>query len=285
MNNNAKSKKVLSLALLAVGVVLMGVALYLDFVQAPITARWLRFRLTQPQVKRRLGVSEFVVNKPLPARLSNTISSLKSLSAYSDETHVALVRVMETAKAAPGQGFGIAFPTPVSGQGLSVNLDNKDLLNWGEVEFTLEDGTTEKAFLQEYYDTEFIVQKKYMPKKRISAIKFTNVSQQDQELRLNAFQITIPSVDTDALASSLTDCDFSTSYNTGEYPLNTELAVPEGARTFILVGSAHCQVEGATHVNSQGLIHTYRINPDTGCIRIRASRQYGTRMFEAIFRK
>ena len=39
MNNNAKSKKVLSLALLAVGIVLMGVALYLDFVQAPITAR------------------------------------------------------------------------------------------------------------------------------------------------------------------------------------------------------------------------------------------------------
>ena len=256
-----------------------------DLSQAPITARWLRFRLTQPQVKRRLGVSEFVVNKPLPARLSNTISSLKSLSAYSDETHVALVRVMETAKAAPGQGFGIAFPTPVSGQGLSVNLDNKDLLDWGEVEFTLEDGTTEKAYLQEYYDTEFIVQKKYMPKKRISAIKFTNVSQQDQELRLNAFQITIPSVDTAAMASSLTDCDFSTAYNTGEYPLNTELAVPEGARTFILVGSAHCQVEGATHVNSQGLIHTYRINPDTGCIRIRASRQYGTRMFEAIFRK
>ena len=255
-----------------------------DMSQAPITARWLRYRITQPQQKRRMGVSEFVVNKPLPARLSNTVNGLKSISAYSDETHVALVRVMETAKAAPGQGFGIAFPTPVSGQGLSVNLDNKDLLDWGEVEFTLEDGSTEKAYLQQYYEAEFIVQKKYMPKKRISAIKFTNVSQQDQELRLNAFQITIPSVDTDAMASSLTDCDFSTSYNTGEYPLNTELAVPAGARTLTLVGSAHCQVEGATHINSQGLIHTYRINQDTDCIRIRSSRQYGTRMFEAIFR-
>ena len=255
-----------------------------DLSQAPITARWLRFRLTQPQVKRRLGVSEFVVNKPLPARLSNTISSLKSISAYSDETHVALVRVMETAKAAPGQGFGIAFPTPVSGQGLSVNLDNKDLLNWGEVEFTLEDGTTEKAYLQEYYDTEFIVQKKYMPKKRISAIKFTNVSQQDQELRLNAFQITIPSVDTAAMASSLTDCDFSTAYNTGDYALNTELSVPAGTRLLTIVGSAQCQVEGATHINSQGLIHTYRLNQDAESISIRASRQYGTKVYEAIFR-
>ena len=255
-----------------------------DLSQAPVTARWLRFRLTQPQVKRRLGVSEFVVNKPLPARLSNTISSLKSLSAYSDETHVALVRVMETAKAAPGQGFGIAFPTPVSGLGLSVNLDNKDLLDWGEVEFTLEDGTTEKAFLQEYYDTEFIVQKKYMPKKRISAIKFTNVSQQDQELRLNAFQITIPSVDTAAMASSLTDCDFSTAYNTGEYALNTELKVPADARYLTIVGSAHCQVEGTTHVSSQGLIHTYRLNQDAAYISIRASRQYGTKVYEAIFR-
>ena len=255
-----------------------------DLSQAPITARWLRFRITQPQVKRRLGVSEFVVNKPLPARLSNTISSLKSLSAYSDETHVALVRVMETAKAAPGQGFGIAFPTPVSGQGLSVNLDNKDLLSWGEVEFTLEDGTTEKAYLQEYYDTEFIVQKKYMPKKRISAINFTNVSQQDQELRLNAFQITIPSVDTAAMASSLTDCDFSTAYNTGEYELDTQLTVPEDARTLTIVGSASCQVENATYAGRNGLIHTYRVQKGATNVRIKAGRQYGTRVYEAIFR-
>ncbi|MBR5186638.1 MAG: beta-N-acetylglucosaminidase domain-containing protein, partial [Akkermansia sp.] len=54
-----------------------------DLSLAPITARWLRFRITQPQVKRRLGVSEFVVNKPLPARLSNTVSGLRSISAYS----------------------------------------------------------------------------------------------------------------------------------------------------------------------------------------------------------
>ena len=255
-----------------------------DLSLAPITARWLRFRITQPQVKRRLGVSEFVVNKPLPARLSNTISSLKSLSAYSDETHVALVRVMETAKAAPGQGFGIAFPTPVSGQGLSVNLDNKDLLSWGEVEFTLEDGTTEKAYLQEYYETEFIVQKKYMPKKRIRAIKFTNVSNEDHELRLNAFQITIPKVDTTAMASSLTDCDFSTAYNTGEYELDTQLTVPEGARTLTIVGSASCQVENATYAGSNGLIHTYRVQKGATNVRIKASRQYGTKVYEAILR-
>ncbi len=255
-----------------------------DLSKAPITARWLRYRITQPQQKRLLSVSEFVVNKQLPARLSNTVSGLKSLSAYSDETHVALVRVMETAKAAPGQGFGIVFPTPVSGQGLSVNLDNENLLEWGEVVFTLEDGSTEKAYLQKYYDAEFVVQKKYMPRKRISAIQFTNISNQDQELRLNSFQITIPSVDTAAMASSLTDCDFSTAYNTGEYPLNTELYVPEGARTLTIIGSARCEIDGVTHINSNGLIHTYRINPGTGSIRIRCSRQYGTKVYEAIFR-
>jgi hypothetical protein len=255
-----------------------------DLSKAPITARWLRYRITQPQQKRLLSVSEFVVNKQLPARLSNNVNGLKSISAYSDETHVALVRVMETAKAAPGQGFGIEFPTPVSGQGLAVNLDNENLLEWGEVEFTLEDGSTEKAYLQHYYDAEFVVQKKYMPKKRISAIKFTNTSDQDQELRLNSFQITIPSVDTAAMASSLTDCDFSTAYNTGEYPLNTELVVPAGARTLTIIGSARCQVEGASHVNSHGLIHTYRLNKDVQIILIRANRQYGTKVFEAIFR-
>ena len=66
--------------------------------------------------------------------------------------------------------------------------------------------------------------------------------------------------------------------------LNTELKVPADARYLTIVGSAHCQVEGATHVSSQGLIHTYRLNQDAAYISIRASRQYGTKVYEAIFR-
>lgn len=256
----------------------------LDLGNTPIHARYLRYRIVEPQLKRGLGICEFTVNKPLPARLSNNVNGIKSLSAYSDETHVALVRVMETAKAAPGQGFGISFATPVTGLGLTVNLDNEELLNWGEVEFTLEDGTTEKAYLQQYYDAEFVVQKKYMPRKRISGIRFSNVSEQEQELRLNAFQLSIPKVDTAAMASSLFDCDFSTAYNTGEYPLDTERAVPAAARTLTIIGSARCQVDGATHVSSNGLIHTYRINKNAQMIRIRANRQFGTKVYEAIFR-
>ncbi len=256
-----------------------------DYSLAPITASMLRFRITQPQEKRRLGVSEFVVNKPLPARLSNTVQGLKRLSAYNDENHIALVRVMETAKAAPGQGFSISLPTPTTGIGLSVDLDKEDLLSWGEVTFTFADGSSEKAYLQQYYGSEFVVQKKYMPKKPIRTITFTNASQQEQELRLNAFQLTIPTVDTTALASSLTDCDLSTAYNTGEYALNTKLTVPENARTLTVVGSARCEVVGgATHVGSNGMIHTYRLNPGVKQLQLRANRQYGTKVYEAIFR-
>ncbi len=256
-----------------------------DYGQSPITASMLRFRITQPQNKRRLGISEFVVNKPLPARLSNTVQGLKRLTAYNDENHIALVRVMETAKAAPGQSFSITLPTPVMGIGLSVDLDKEDLLSWGEVTFTFADGSTEKAQLQRYYGSEFVVEKNGMPKKPICAITFTNASQQEQELRLNAFQLTIPTIDPAAMASSLTDCDFSTAYNTGEYALNTELTVPEGARTLTVVSSARCEVEGgATHVGSHGMIHTYRLEPGAQQLRLRANRQYGTKVYEAIFR-
>ena len=123
-----------------------------------------------------------------------------------------------------------------------------------------------------------------MPKKRITGIKFRNDSQESHELRLNAFQLDIPKVDFAAMSSSLTDCDFSTAYNTGEYSLNTELAVPADARMLTIVGSARCEVDGATHAGSTGIIHTYRINKDAGRVRIRANRQYGTKVYEAIFR-
>ena len=259
------------------------VSLLLDLSLKPITARYLRYRVVEPQQKRRLAICEFSVNKSLPVRLSNTIAGLNSISAYNDETHIALVRIMETAKAAPGQSFAISLPTPVTGVELNVNLDNKDLLKWGEITFTLVDGTTEKAHLEPYYD-EFIVQKKYMPTKPIKAITFTNVSNEEHELRLNAFQLTIPKIDTAAMVSSLTDCDFATAYNTGEYELDTELAVPEGSRTLTIVGSASCQVENATYAGSNGLIHTYRVHRGAPSVRIQAKRQYGTKVYEAIFR-
>ena len=251
--------------------------------KAPISARMLRYRITRPQPKRYMGISEFVVNKPLPARLSNTIPGLK-LSAYNDENNIAMVRVMETAKAAPGQGFSISLPTPTASINLFVDLDKKDLLNWARITFTLEDGSTMDAALEEYYGTEFYVQNANMPSKAIKAITFTNVSNTDQELRLNNFQLTIPTMDTAALVSSLTDCDFSTTYNTGEYALDTELQVPAGAGTFTIVGTAHCQVEGATHSCSNGFIQTYRINEGVNKLRLRANQQYGTHIYEAIFR-
>ncbi len=256
----------------------------LDLGQNAITARMLRYRVIEPKVKRRLGVCEFTVNKPLPARLSNSIPGFKNISAYNDEKHIAMVRIMETAKAAPGQGFGITFPTPVTGVGLSVDLDNEQLTDWAEIVFTLADGSTEKARLQRYYGAEFIVEKENMPKKAITAIHLTNTSNQEQDLRLNAFQLSIPKVDSAAMASSLTDCDFSTAYDTGAYSLNTEINVPAGARTLIIVGSARCQVSGASYAGGSGLIQTFKLHAGTGSVRIHANRQYGTKMYEAIFR-
>ena len=256
----------------------------LDLGQNAITARMLRYRVIEPTVKRRLGVCEFTVNKPLPARLSNSIPGFKNISAYNDEKHIAMVRIMETAKAAPGQGFGITFPTPVTGVGLSVDLDNEQLTDWAEIVFTLADGSTEKARLQQYYGAEFIVEKEDMPKKTITAIHLTNTSNQEQDLRLNAFQLSIPKVDSAAMASSLTDCDFSTAYDTGAYSLNTEINVPAGARTLIIVGSARCQVSGASYAGGSGLIQTFKLHAGTGSVRIHANRQYGTKMYEAIFR-
>ena len=123
-----------------------------------------------------------------------------------------------------------------------------------------------------------------MPKKPISAMHFSNVSDQEQDLRLNMFQLTIPKVDSNAMISSLTDCDFSTAYDTGAYPLNTEIDVPAGARSLTIVGSARCQVSGASPAGSNGLIHTYKLDPGATSIRIRANQQYGTKVYEAIFR-
>ena len=156
------------------------------------------------------------------------------------------------------------------------------LYNFGNMPLFASFGCKRRAL--EVQEDGTVVQKKYMPKKRISGIRFTNVSQQPHELRLNMFQLDIPKVDTAVMASSLTDCDFATAYDTGAYSLNTELKVPAGARFITIVGSARCEVEGATHAGSTGLIHTYRLRPGAPVIRIRSSQQYGTKVYEAIFR-
>ena len=50
------------------------------------------------------------------------------------------------------------------------------------------------------------------------------------------------------------------------------------------MGSASCQVENATYAGSNGLIHTYRVQKGATNVRIKASRQYGTKVYEAILR-
>ena len=60
--------------------------------------------------------------------------------------------------------------------------------------------------------------------------------------------------------------------------------MPEGSRTLTIVGSASCQVDNATYAGSHGLIHTYRVHKGAPSVRIHANRQYGTKVYEAIFR-
>ncbi|MBR4107765.1 MAG: beta-N-acetylglucosaminidase domain-containing protein [Akkermansia sp.] len=250
----------------------------------PIQARMLRFRILEPQPRRRLALCEFSVNTPLPCQLSNTIGDLKGLSAYNDDTSIALCRIMESAKAQPGGSIALEFPTPVQATQFVIDFDNARLSEWAKLEFTLPDGSKHSPTLQRHEKSNiFYIPKEDMPQSPIAAIRFTHIGSEAQDIRVNQFVLTTPFLESDAQPANLTDCDFSTFFNTGENELKLKLAVPQNAHVITLVGTADCKVEGAAKVGQDGMLSTYRINHGVTHITITAAKQPGTRMYEAVF--
>lgn len=255
----------------------------IDCRKAPITAHKVRYRVVEPNAELPTCITEFAVNRLLPARIATTMQGMNGIYAYSDDTCIAFGRKMEVSKAVPGSYLEMKFPIPVTGTACLVFLENKEIESWCKIEFELEDGTTFTPKTELFYETHLYVHKEDMPKQGITAARIINTSAETHEIRLEEFKLYIPYVAPETNVHSLTDGDISTSYSCNTKALHHEIPVPAGATKVAIIATADCTVKGATPALQQEGLHLFTLEDGAKTITIDAPVQSGRKVYEVIF--
>ncbi len=267
-----------------IGGEMKGANVVFDLQEAPISARMVRYRITQPRA-HKIALAEFTVNSSLPAVAASTVDGFAGVSTFRDEKQFGINRIMEVHKAKPGDTIELFFPEPVQGSWLEVNLGNEDIGKWAKIELTLADGRVLELKESEIEETILYATGNQLTGEPISAMKLTHVGDKEEEVSLFTFKLDVPSVDPAHDPKSLTDMNLATAVDCS-MGFERAFALPEGMTHVIVVGSAQCYVDGKTGGNDARSRHVqhFWVKEGTKRITISAPAQEGKIIGEVIFR-
>ncbi len=258
-----------------------GSAVVLNLTDAPVQARMLRYRITEPN-PRWMSICEFTVNRGLPAYATTNIQKCAKLGAYTDKDYAGINRIMEVFPIAPEEFISLEFPTPVSPEWVEINLENADLDTWGNIELTLEDGS-KKSISGPVVKNRFFIEKEDLPKGKITALRVTNTGNTEQEIKLTLFRVGIPEIEPDQSPYTLVDEDLASFYNCGKSTLNTQLPLPENTTKIRVIGTADASVNGNTGTQISDHIREYSVPQGVNKINLYAPQEEGKRVYEILF--
>ncbi len=261
-----------------------GANVVFDLQEAPLSARMVRYRITEPR-EHKIAIAEFTVNSSLPAVAASTVKGFAGVSSFRDEKQFGINRVMEVHKARPGDTIELFFPEPVQGTWLEINLGNEDIGKWARVELTLGDGRVIDV-RPEARDGMLIATGNKLTTEPVTAMKLTHVGDKEEEVSLFTFKLDVPSVNPAFDPRSLTDTNLSTAVDCS-LGLERTFALPEGMKHVIVVGSATCYVDGKLGGNDARSRHVqhFWVREGTRHITITAPAQEGKIISEVIFRE
>ena len=254
----------------------------LNISRTPARARMVRFRITKPR-ENWLSICEFTVNRIVPPFVTNNLATPRNLSASKTDKVVSVNRVMEVFPINPGEYISLEIPALIMPEWLELNLENANLMKWGKVELTLEDGSTVPV-QGEVTKNRLYVKAENLPAQPVCALRVTNVSDETQDIKVTLFRLGVAQTNSPQSADVLTDSDLSTFISCDEKPLSVQLTVPADMKEIVIVGTADCEVEGATFRSRSAHLSYYTLNADCKQLRISAKPQKGTFVSEVIFK-
>lgn len=248
----------------------------------PVSAQSVRYRMLQDDPKW-VNVCEFSVNTPSLLSAQSDIAGFEGITATAEARELLINRVMEFTKASPGQFLELRASSPVRPTGLTVDVDNAGAGGWGCLQVILPDGSL-KQVKGTMKGTVLSVPASSLPKEGILGMRFTNRGSGMQNMRINAFSISLPeSAARTPRPELLLDADFSTALDCSE-GLSLSVPVPDGSRQVVLIGNAPCSVSGASLVSSSPALRVFRLSGSPSTIRVSSPAAKYTFLHELIFR-
>ncbi|MBR3925912.1 MAG: beta-N-acetylglucosaminidase domain-containing protein [Akkermansia sp.] len=259
-----------------------GSTIVLNLEQAPVLARMVRYRITEP-LQRWAAICEFSINRTLPPCTANNLAKAPGIRAFQNETHIGLSRIMEVFTMNPGEYIELEIPATLRPETLEINLENAQLDSWSTITLTLADGTT-TTVRGRTVNNRLYLEREALPELPITSVKLTNTGDSPREVKLTLFRLGLPANQADIDPSTLTDSDLTTFFNNGRANMTTSLPLPPNTEKIIVVGTAECAVNGATPIETPN-DHVRVFNAPTTGNRVYfiAPQQEGKYTYEVIF--
>ncbi len=253
----------------------------IDISQAPVRARMLRYRITKPR-SQWLSVRLFDVNCRAASYVTSNMARMPEFSTFRQRGTLGINRIMEVSHIRNGEYIDLELPTPTRAAWLEIYLDNQDIANWAHLELTLHGGSKKQLPVKAKDGLIFL--KSELPEGRIKSVRLTNKGQKTQPIKMTSFRLGLYEGESETDPNILADSDLSTSYNCGRRALAVDLAVPQGCREMVIVGSAPCTVAGATPGGRGEFSQVFLLDKGAHKVTVTAPKQKGKRVNEIIFR-
>lgn len=248
----------------------------------PIRARYIRYRVTENNPKWT-SICVFSVNSSAPTYVSSNMAKRPQFGVSSDKESVRINRVMEVFTIKPLEYIELTLPRPLRPTWLELNVENADLEKWGKLELTQENGQRVDIPIK-IHKNRMYLSAKQLPDYPITAARITNQSNTPQEIKLTIFRLGLPEYDAETDPTLLTDGNLATFFNCGKQALDLTLPLPENTNEIVVVGTAYCEVSSATSTDRTDHTQTFRLDPNTRQITIKAPRQDNRHLYEVIFK-
>ncbi|MGN0821155.1 MAG: beta-N-acetylglucosaminidase domain-containing protein [Akkermansia sp.] len=247
----------------------------------PLTALAVRYRMLQEDPKW-VNVCEFSVNAPSRLSAKSDIPGFGGITATAAAQELFVNRVMEFTKASPGQFLELRASAPVHPEELTVDVDNSGAGGWGILQIILPDGSL-KQVKGSMKGTVLSVPGSALPKDGILGMRFTNNGSGLQNMRINAFSISLPPASSRAPRPDLLlDADFSTALDCSS-GLSLSIPAPADSKQVALIGSAPCRIQGATLISASPALRIFLLPTPSSSIRLTCPPTPNTALHELIF--
>ena len=258
-----------------------GPAAVLNIARTPVRARMVRFRITRAQHKW-MSIYEFSINRIVPPYVTNNLVARPKLSATTNGNIVSVNRVMEVFQILPGEFIDLEIPSLITPNWVEINLENADLVNWANVELTLEDGS--RVPVRGEVNKNRLYVKEGLPKKPVSSLRLTNSGDSPREIKITLFRLGAAMGNAPQSMDLLVDNDLSTFVSCGEQGVDVDIALPPNTTEAIVVGTAECTLDNAKKIGQDSHTQRFSVPAGTRKLRLKAPAQTGTFISELIFK-
>lgn len=267
----------------ALGKVITSPSVERDMIDYPIKARYVRFRVLEPR-RSWMCIREFSVNTPLQPIADSNCEGFMNATAFKDNKHIGINRVMETTRMKPGEYVELSLPAPLRPQGFEINMGNADIAKWSNVEFLIEDGSRQKAELTRQGSRLWMEFGVIPSEKAIVGVRLTHAGEAEQEVNITSFRFILRKSDPRHFIDYLMDADCTTVYCCDE-PLSLKLRVPKGSTELLLLTDATCAVEGGVQAEDVAKsVLRFKLEPGRNVITLNVPTQPGKVIYEMLFR-